>query len=60
MARRIAIEPQRCIGCRLCSVACSITKTGAAGLAEARIWVENSQGEKTTSGSAVVVLPSRN
>jgi len=39
MARRIAIEPQRCIGCRLCSVACSITKTGAAGLAEARIWV---------------------
>ena len=28
--------------------------------AEARIWVENSKGEKTTSGSAVVVLPSRN
>ena len=28
--------------------------------AEAQIWVENSQGEKTTSGSAVVVLPSRN
>ena len=41
MARRISIEPERCIGCRLCALACSITKTGAAGLIDARIWLSH-------------------
>lgn len=39
MARKIAIYPERCVGCRLCSLACSLTKTGECGLANARIWV---------------------
>ena len=29
-------------------------------LVDCEIWLENSQGEKTTPGSATVVLPSRN
>jgi acyl dehydratase len=33
---------------------------GGNHLVECEIWLENSQGEKTTPGSATVVLPSRN
>lgn len=39
MARKLAIYPERCVGCRLCSIACSLIKTGECGLGAARIWV---------------------
>ncbi len=39
MAHRLNVYPERCVGCRLCSVACSMVKTGECGLAAARIWV---------------------
>ena len=39
MTQRIAIYPDRCVGCRLCSMGCAINKTGEVGLAKSLIWV---------------------
>jgi acyl dehydratase len=33
---------------------------GADHIVECEIWLENAKGEKTTPGSAIVILPSRN
>jgi hypothetical protein len=33
---------------------------GGKHLVDCEIWLENAQGEKTTPGSATVMLPSRN
>lgn len=39
MIRRIMIEADKCVGCRICTLVCSISKTGECGPEGARVWV---------------------
>ncbi len=49
--------PERELRCR--GVVRGKRREGADGLVELEIWLENDRGERTTPGSAVVALPTR-
>ncbi len=39
MAKMLVVDPEKCVGCRLCEIACSMQKTGRVNPTQARISV---------------------